>query len=348
MPISVIVGGQFGSEGKGKVAYEIAKREKVKFAIRVGGTNSGHTVVTDTGQVLILRQLPTPVLLPGVVALLPAGSYIKLDVLLEEIRSLAITPKQLRIHPNACVLTGAHAASETKCNLFTRLGSTESGVGAALLERIARTGEATFARDCVELSPYVEDYTHHLRGRLQAQERVLIEGTQGFGLSLLHSPHYPFVTSRDTTAASFLSEAGLSPLDVDDVVLVIRAFPIRVSGNSGPLPNEITWDVVQAECNSTTSLIEFTSVTKRVRRVARFDSSIVKLAIAYNNPSRIVLNHVDYIDSRAVNGAHLSSSALAFIEGVEREIGRSVTYIGTSNRELHERVSSKNLKVYLA
>jgi len=63
---------------------------------------------------------------------------------------------------------------------------------------------------------------------------VIIEGTQGFGLSLLHAADYPYVTSRDTTAAAFVSEAGLSPLDVDDIVLVLRAFPIRVGGNSGP------------------------------------------------------------------------------------------------------------------
>ena len=75
-----------------------------------------------------------------------------------------------------------------------------------------------------------------LRAALNRKERVIIEGTQGFGLSVLHSPYYPKATSRDTTAAGFVSEAGLSPLDVDDIVLVIRAFPIRVPGNSGPSP----------------------------------------------------------------------------------------------------------------
>ena len=92
-----------------------------------------------------------------------------------------------------------------------------------------------------------------MREHLEAGQRIIIEGTQGFGLSLLHSKYYPFVTSRDTTAAAFVSEAGLSPLDVDDIVLVLRAFPIRVGGNSGPLPNEIDWDTVTSESGQQTT-----------------------------------------------------------------------------------------------
>ena len=72
-----------------------------------------------------------------------------------------------------------------------------------------------------------------MRTRWSADARVVIEGTQGFGLSVLHGGYYPKATSRDTTAAGFLAEAGLSPLDVDDVTLVVRAHPIRVAGEFG-------------------------------------------------------------------------------------------------------------------
>ena len=88
-----------------------------------------------------------------------------------------------------------------------------------------------------------------LRRLLSSNERVVIEGTQGFGLSLYHGGHYPKATSRDTTAGTFVGEAGLSPLDVDDVKMVIRTFPIRVAGDSGELPNETTWKAVAAEAN---------------------------------------------------------------------------------------------------
>ncbi len=65
MPISVVVGGQFGSEGKGKGAHRSACQEHASFVVRVGGTNSGHTVVDDADQIWALRQLPASVLAPG-------------------------------------------------------------------------------------------------------------------------------------------------------------------------------------------------------------------------------------------------------------------------------------------
>jgi adenylosuccinate synthase len=59
MPVSVVVGGQFGSEGKGKVALEIVRRDRsVAAVVRVGGTNSGHTVVSADGKTYVMRQLP--------------------------------------------------------------------------------------------------------------------------------------------------------------------------------------------------------------------------------------------------------------------------------------------------
>ncbi len=82
---------------------------------------------------------------------------------------------------------------------------------------------------------------------------------------------YPYVTSRDTSAAAILSECGLSPFDVENIVMVIRAFPIRVSGDSGELPNEINWDILRDELGTINNMTEYTSCTNRVRRVARFD-----------------------------------------------------------------------------
>ena len=167
-----------------------------------------------------------------------------------------------------------------------------------------------------------------MRSTLNKGERLIIEGTQGYGLSLLHSQHYPYVTSRDTTAAGFLSETGLSPLDVDDVVLVLRAFPIRVSGNSGPLPQEINWDVIAAESGTGLGLSELTSVTRTVRRVARFEPDIVRQAIAANNPSRIVLNHLDHVDVNCTKANSLTKQAGRFVQEVESAIGKNIDYFG--------------------
>jgi adenylosuccinate synthase len=163
-----------------------------------------------------------------------------------------------------------------------------------------------------------------MRSHLAARHRIIIEGTQGFGLSLLHSTEYPYVTSRDTTAATFVSEAGLSPLDVDQIVLVLRAFPIRVSGNSGPLPNEIDWQIVSLESGSSVPIVEFTSVTKSIRRVAHFHPDVVRQAIMVNRPTHIVLNHLDYIDNSCCTLNSLSAKAFRFVEEVESAIDTQI------------------------
>lgn len=299
MPVTVVVGGQFGSEGKGKVAHYLAREMHATYAVRCGGSNSGHTVIDDSGNAVIFRHLPTAALLPDVKLVICAGSYIDEDVLLGEISRTNITPERLFISQNAVIITPTCKQSEQESGLVTGIGSTGSGTGAAVVARIKRQSEhVTFAKDCSngELKKFVrEDVTSLLRAALDRQERIILEGTQGFGLSVLHSPYYPYVTSRDTTAAAFVAEAGLSPTDVDDVVLVIRAFPIRVAGDSGPLPNGTTWEEITRDGEHEEKIEECTSVTKKIRRVAKFDADIVRKAIEVNEPSRIVLNHVDYI-----------------------------------------------------
>jgi adenylosuccinate synthase len=334
MPVTVVVGGQFGSEGKGKVAHFLAKDMGAAIAIRVGGPNSGHTVISSDGKPIIFRQLPTAALLPNVQCVLPVGSYIRTEILLEEMRIARLDPKRLLIDPSAVLITEREVAEELGSELHRTIGSTQSGTGSAVIARARRTGAAKLARDDKLLQTYVRPTVPFLREQLEENQRVLIEGTQGFGLSVLHSPHYPFTTSRDTTAAGFVAEAGLSPRDVDDVVLVLRAFPIRVRGNSGPLPNEISWDEVTAYSGSRSPITEYTSVTKSVRRVARFDPAVVIQAIAANRPTRLVLNHIDYIDVRCTELNRLTPRAASFARHVEWSIGMQITYLGFSPNHL--------------
>lgn len=329
MPVTVIVGGQFGSEGKGKVAHFLAKEMGATVAIRVGGPNSGHTVIDQGGRPIIFKQLPTAALLPNVHCVLPAGSYIRIEILLEEIRIAGLNGERLLIDPNAVVITKRELSDERESSLRSLIGSTQSGTGSAVIARAARIGAVKLARDEEILRPFVRPAIPFFRERLNQRERLIIEGTQGFGLSLLHSPHYPFATSRDTSASSFVAEAGLSPLDVDDVVLVIRAFPIRVPGRSGPLPNEISWSDLTTAANSQRPILETTSVTRAVRRVAKFDPEIVRAAIACNRPTRIVLNHVDYVDFNCHDGCHVTPRAKLFGREVQSEIGHHIEYIGT-------------------
>ncbi|MDA8259360.1 MAG: adenylosuccinate synthetase [Betaproteobacteria bacterium] len=328
MPITVVAGGQFGSEGKGKVAHYLAREMGANVAIRVGGPNSGHTVISDGGRPIVFKQLPTAALLPGVQCVLPAGSYIYPSLLLEEMRIANLPPERLSIDPNAVIITEHETAEESSSGLKSAIGSTLSGTGAAVARRINRREGVRLAGNEDSLSPFIRHTTSLLNERLRVNERVIIEGTQGFGLSALHSPYYPYATSRDTTAAAFVAEAGLSPLDVDDIVLVIRAFPIRVAGNSGPLPGEFSWSDLTEESGRKTPIIEYTSVTNAVRRVARFDAAIVRQAIMYNKPTRIVLNHLDYIDDRSTESFKHTERTFAFLRRVEDDICHSISYVG--------------------
>ncbi|TLS67038.1 hypothetical protein FEF65_08810 [Mariprofundus erugo] len=335
MPVTVVIGGQFGSEGKGKVSHFFAREQNATIAIRVGGTNSGHTVIDENGRPVILRQLPTASLLPDVVAVLPAGAYIDPVILKDEMELLGISPDRVVIDPNAMVISSEDIDSEKCGDLRSTIGSTASGTGAAVQRRISRNKDVILAKDHPELMQLTKPTVPLLRSALDKGERVIIEGTQGYGLSLIHSPFYPFVTSRDTSAAAFIAEAGISPFDVDDVILVLRSFPIRVAGNSGPLNREVDWQEVSRSAG--TDVLELSSVTRMKRRVAEFDSEIVKQAIAANRPTKIVLNHIDYID----NGK-ASQLALGFVEGVEKEIGCLIDFLGFGQDSLisHSAISN--------
>lgn len=336
MPASVIVGGQFGSEGKGKVSHWLSQRSGAAAAVRVGGPNSGHTVISEEGKRFIFRQLPTAAIVPGISCLMPAGSYIIPELLLQEIAESGIDPVRVVVDPNAWIIGQDEIAREGDLGLARRIGSTGSGTGAAILSRIERLGIGRLAKNDPRLSNFVAPVSTRLRGLLAKKERIVIEGTQGFGLSLFHSENYPYVTSRDTSAAAFVSEAGISPLDVDEVVLVLRSFPIRVSGSSGPLPRETTWETISSESRSPRPLIEHTTVTKKVRRVARFDKLVVQRAMEVNQPSRIVLNHLDYIDAKAGAG-QATDLVREFVASVEHSIGTTVDLLGFSPQLLVER-----------
>ena len=150
-----------------------------------------------------------------------------------------------------------------------------------------------------------------VHAHLDQGDDVIVEGTQGFGLSLLHAPEYPCATSRDTTASGFAMEVGLSPRDVTTIVMVIRTFPIRVGGNSGPL-DDISWEDVRASSGTPETMPEYTSVTRRLRRVGRFDLDMVKMACRYNKPTSLAvmgLDRLDYANTDVSNTSALTARA---------------------------------------
>lgn len=330
MTTSIVVGGQYGSEGKGKLAYHLAKESKKPIVgVRVGGPNSGHTICAYKH--LVLRQLPVSVVIDNSIAIIPAGSYINMSVLIQELVTLNDCNFRLYINPNAVVINDSNIHIENNVlKIGESIGSTCQGVGSSIIDRVMRNGNALLAKDVPSLSGLIADTTKILNDSYCTHD-IIIEGTQGFGLSLLHCSSYPFVTGRDTTASSVASEAGISPKMVDNIWLVIRSFPIRVGGNSGPLKDEITWDMVSSMGGFKKKFIETTSVTGRLRRVGLFDPFLVMEAIAYNAPTHIVLNHVDYVDSSMTDEYCPTGKMFDFVECVEGSINRKIDLIGTSS-----------------
>ncbi len=266
----------------------------------------------------------------------PAGSFIDVDVLQSEIELLDYPRDRIFISPYANVITPEQKAWEREAGLVSGIGSTGSGVGAAVMAAVARDA-SNFplhrhdAAHCGALEQYLCDATLLMRQWLDADARIIIEGTQGFGLSLYDGGFWPKATSRATTAAAALAETGLSPMDVDNVVLVIRSYPIRVAGNSGPLPGETSWEAISESIDAQADLREFTTVTKKLRRVGHFDASVVKASIACNNPTMIVLNHLDYIGLES-DLDDAGSKLNGFIREVSGAIRIPITHFGFSDR----------------
>ncbi len=196
------------------------------------------------------------------------------------------------------------------------------------LKRIAGSSDFVRALDVPELKPFLCDTTSYLRGLLKENKEVMIEGAQGYGLSLFHTTDYPYCTSRDTTAAAFVAEAGLSPLDVTNIIMVLRRYPIRVGGNSGPMYKEISWSEVTRRAKSESPIVEYTSVTKRLRRVGEFDYDMVRDAQISNRANIVVLNFIDYTWDEVPN--KLGPNRKAFIKEVEERCNLKITHVGFS------------------
>lgn len=336
MPVSIVVGGQFGSEGKGKTALEIVRRsEDPVIAIRVGGPNSGHTAYDRNGDKHILRQLPAACVDRDVDVVLPSGAYIDVGVLEAEINRLDYPRTRIRISSQARIVRKEHQEWEREAGLVSSIGSTGSGVGGAVMSSVAR-GATNFgpktqmAASESRLATYVDgDLNAMLRRHLDEGKRIVVEGTQGFGLSLHEGGYWPQVTSRCTTAAGALAESGLSPVDVDDITMVIRSFPIRVAGHSGPLTGETSWEEIARGRGKATDIREYTSVTGLMRRVGQFDVDLVKRALSYNAPTRLVLNHLDYLGSE-MEMYDCRSNVRQFVDNIEKKIERKINWLGFS------------------
>jgi adenylosuccinate synthase len=340
--VDVIVGGELGSEGKGNVAYYLAPEYDV--LMRVGGPNAGHIVPLDPP--FTHRLLPSGTRSnEKALLVIGAGAVLDVDVLLYEIAECQVEANRLFIDPQAMIIEAEDKSREQE--LKREIGSTGQGVGYATARRILGRGQLPDGLPPVRLAgsvPVLRPFTRRRAADVLAEafssgRRVLLEGTQGTGLSLFHGD-YPSVTSRDTTVAGCLAEAGVPPHRIDRVVLVARTYPIRVGGESGPMAQEISWERVAERSRlklEDLHQVEKGSVSGNPRRVSEFDWVLLRRAAELNSPTDIALTFADYLNAENLKARRfdqLTRETIEFIEEIERVAGASVTLVST---RFHER-----------
>ena len=334
--VDVIIGGQYGSEGKGNICAHLAS--DYRALMRVGGPNAGHMVAHPYYKYV---QLPSGTgSNQDAEILVGAGSTLWLPQVMKEIIDLSLTPKRLSIDPLAMVIDNEDRRIESRT--LGSISSTKQGVGMASARKIMGRGKdipfgppVQLARDVKEIACFVRDTKAELERHYAAGHKVLLEGTQGTNLSIHHGL-YPHVTSRETSASGCLSDAGIAPSRVRRVIMVTRTYPIRVGGDSGPMGCEIQFAEVARRSGVPLSEIEETEVgtiSGNRRRIAEFDWARFRQAVVLNGATEIALTFADYVDVKnrqATRYVELSPETQAMIEKLERVGGVPVRLVSVN------------------
>lgn len=357
--VCAVVGGQFGSEGKGLIAAHIAQQYKTH--VRVGAANAGHTFYVEgqnrangerSWEKHVMQQLPCAAYAhPGADLVIGPGAIISHGIFCAELAKLNDWRKArgmggavIALDHRAHVITPYQIEREQESDLAERIGSTSAtakeGIGTAQAERVMRDSRCQLAGDTAwPVGVIVGDTAHFLSPQYTDSEGILLEGTQGTGLSLT-TGFFPYVTSRNTTVAGLCADSGVAPTRVDRVILVCRTFPIRVAGNSGPFgpgSEEISWEDIAVDSEK-----ERTTVTKKVRRVATFSMEQVKEACILNGATEIALTFADYLEPKiygqnSIDPDQISGGKLdQLFEQIEQETGVPVRFIGTGPKTVVE------------
>jgi len=321
MTSTVVVGGFFGDEGKGKIISYLAIKDNPKIIVRGGaGPNAGHTI-RDGDKVYKVRMLPSGFLNKDAKVMIGPGVVINPEILKKEIQDFNASGRSF-IDKHCGIIEETHLARDSKGELKEKIGSTGSGTGPANADRAMRV--LKLAKDIESLSSLITDVPQEINSALSANENVLVEGTQGTFLSLWHGT-YPFVTSKDVTASGICADVGLGPTKVDEVIVVFKSYVTRVG--TGPLENELSLEEAEKKGWS-----EFGTVTGRQRRAADFDFDLARRAIMLNGATQISITKLDVLfpDCAGKNSFdELSKNAKAFIKNIEDKLNTPVTIIGT-------------------
>jgi adenylosuccinate synthase len=329
MPATVIVGAQWGDEGKGKIVDLLAQSSDVVCRYQ-GGPNAGHTIVRD-GETFKLHHVPSGILYDGTICVVGAGCVIDPGLLLQELDELearGIQTDGLRISGNAHLIMPWHVASDTASERRLgklQIGTTRRGIGPAYADKAARLGirmqdildtkilrqkfDTALAEKnrlldeplepgdladrmetfAVRLRPYVADTSLLVDQALRGGRRVLLEGAQGTLLDLDHGT-YPFVTSSNPVAGAAATGIGIGPTRIDSVLGVAKAYVTRVG--EGPFPTEIEGPDQQ---RIRVLGEEYGTTTGRERRCGWLDLVALRFAVRVNGMTSLALTKLDVL-----------------------------------------------------
>lgn len=336
MPNIVLIGAQWGDEGKGRIVDVIA--EMVDIVARYqGGSNAGHTIVTD-GKKIVLHHIPSGILRKEKLSVIGNGVVIDPGVLIEEIRRLrsagyAVSGENLKISDRAHVIMPYHkeidVAREEKMG-GTRIGTTGRGIGPVYEDKAARRGikisdliskeslssrlegllsernlylTKVLGRKPIDFDSVYEEYTHHgddlrvfvtdtaklLNDLISVGKSILFEGAQGALLDVDFGT-YPYVTSSNAGSGGACTGTGVSPMNINLVFGVAKAYTTRVG--EGPFPSEIRGELGKRLREKGG---EYGSTTGRPRRCGWFDSVAVRYSAKINGISGLAITKLDVL-----------------------------------------------------
>ena len=312
----VVIGAQWGDEGKGKIVDYLA--EDAKYVVRyAGGPNAGHTIVVD-GKQFALHQVPSGILYPNKKVFLGAGMVIDPEALFNELQMLKDNginwEDRVFISDRAHIILPGYRQMDKDRDASRKrpIGTTGRGIGIAYSEKAHRDGlrladldwpekMAEFEGENLEYLNKYKDKLIEMRVDLTAKmfeyraENILFEGAQGAMLDI-DSGTYPYVSSGASCSAGAATGCGIGPKDLDKILGVFKAYQTRV-GN-GPMPTEFNNESEGELCEYVRKTgREYGVTTGRARRCGYLDLVALRYACITNSIDSLVLTHLDIYDT---------------------------------------------------
>jgi adenylosuccinate synthase len=312
----VVIGAQWGDEGKGKIVDYLASEAQiiVRYA---GGANAGHTIVTG-GEQYALHLIPSGVFYPDKIVILGAGMVIDPKALFDEIKMLEDrgieTKGRILISDRAHLVLPKYIQIDKERDAARKkpIGVTGRGIGITYSMKCDRDGIriadlgwkekmeeidnesrnflAQYADRLLEMSINLSEYLKHRKN-----SQVVFEGAQGTLLDL-DLGTYPYVSSGMSCAAGAAAGGCIGPRAIDRVLGVFKAYSTRV-GN-GPLPSEFDPNSEDELCRFVRETgREYGVTTGRPRRCGYLDLVSLRYACLTNSIDSLVMTHLDVYDT---------------------------------------------------